>query len=222
MILSMNIETNPAKIARMQNVADRIGGTDTGADVLAGLYAKGRLRDIEENPNTWVSKSRPSEGRIWWGTGDMGPQSLHDMHYGQVDENFARTHRLLHEMGHLAIIQPNGSVVGEAYDLYETLDNIRTRNVRNLGMSAIAAHATYSRNMKPHEDAADLFGMLTQNENRYRAFMQFVQNDSPGIVKLKANHGIATISNHDAQLLDHRLRTVHHQASQYPTPATHN
>lgn len=205
----MNIETDSARVARLQNAANRIGDTDSGEDVLGGLYAAGRLRDIQEDPTTWMSRSRATEGKIWWGTGAEGPQGLHDRYYGQITEEFAKTHRLLHEMGHLAMIQPNTLVVGEAFDFYETLDKIRARNAHKLGLSALAS--IYGQERKPHEDAAELFGMLTHDENRYRAYMQFVQNESPGAVRLKANHGIATVSASDAHLLDYQLRTVHEQ-----------
>lgn len=207
----MSIETDPARVARLQSAADKIGNTDTGENVLGGLYAVGRLRDIQEDPATWDSSSRASEGKIRWGIGAEGSWRLENIYYGQgITEEFAKTHRLLHEMGHLAMILPNSLVVGKAFDFYETLGRIRAKNAHRLGLSALASYH-YGQERKPHEDAAELFGMLTHDENRYRAYMQFAQNESPGAVSLKANHGVATISDSDARLLDYQLRTVHEE-----------
>ena len=206
----MAIELDPIRVSRLQNTANQIGDTDSGEAIFAGLYAAGRLRDIKEDPTKWGSSSRASEGTIIWGTGLMGPQLLEDVMFGNVDEPFAKTHRLLHEMGHLTMIQSNEKVVGKAFDLYETLDIIRAKNTRILGLSAIASRF-YTQNRAPHEDAAELFGMLTHDEDRYRAYMRFMKNDSPGMITEKARHGVATISSSEAQLLDRQLRSVHEE-----------
>lgn len=210
----MSIETNPAKFARLQDAADQIGATDTGENVFGGLYATGRLRDIQEDPTTWQSSSSAARGTIQWGIGAEGHWRLDNIYFGQVDEEFAKTHRLLHELGHLSMLRSSGpdsgTAIGKAFDFYETLKNIRSRNDYRLGLSALAS-IHYGQEMKPHEDAAELFGMLAHNESRYRAYMQFVQNENPRVVRLKANHGIATVSASDARLLDYQLRVVHEE-----------
>lgn len=208
------IETDPAKVARLQQAGEQLSGTSSGEDVFGGLYASGRLRDIEVNPAGWVSRSNAIKGKVFWGVGPQGQQLIDKLLFGPTSEQQANQHRLLHELGHLAIIDRDGRVRGRNLEFIELLDNIRSRSGGKLGLSAIAlvspsSHLNRSVDMKPHEDAADLFAILTRDEERYKSYLRYLQKDQPSVVEKKTSYGIATISPADARSVDRQLRAIH-------------
>lgn len=203
-------------IARLQDAADQIVDTDSGEQVFKYLFTHGRLRDIEQKSNTWMSQSFADQARIEWGTGSQGDELRNQLYFGEVDEEFAKKHRLLHEMGHLAMIDPDKMVRGASFDLSESMRRIREYSRTGLGMTALGSSSLYSGRlevMRHHEDAAELFGMLTHNEERYRRFMNFVQDDRPGAVQEKNKHGIVTLSRENARVVNRQVRIVHEQAN---------
>ena len=177
-----------------------------------GLFRAGRLRDIEEIYSTWISESRAEEGWVQWGKGPLGNEPLNRLHYnpdGLVTEQFASTHRLLHELGHLSMIDPDRMVRGDALLLAEAMQAVRAKTRSRPGMSAVGSWVSYATHRKPHEDAADLFGMLTHSEAIYVNYMQFLQNDREWAVVVKSRNGVATIGNRTAHTVDYLLRRVH-------------